>query len=173
MRKVIERVVSTAALIPFAAAMCAASAVAQQNELRSYFYDNGPVLQLDYAWSDCPWECQVVQLVCDDDGIVHLVLADLDGTTVAAWFRFDEPNRPVAELVLDEETIVLSFATLSLGDLNYTWFVALTNGYRNWLSAYAAADATSVRTPTFAIDLPSTPEDRANRAAFVEACLAM
>ena len=149
------------------------AAVAQERHFASYFYDNGPVLQLDYAWSDCPWECQVVQIVCDEDGIVHLVLADLDGTTVTDWFRFDEPNRPSAELVLDGEAIVLSFATLSLGDLNYTWFVSLTNGYRNWLSAFAAADATSIRTPTFAIDLPSTPEDRANRAAFVDACLAM
>lgn len=149
---------------------------AQEPRIQAYLYDNGRELQLDYARSDCPWECQVVIFDCSE-GLFRVRLIDLPGPQIAEWFDFldEAPTFPSAQLLLDGNPTQLNFLYLGFGDLNGAWWVELfpvTYRGDGWRSLFGAADNIAIETPVLTLDLPSTEADRSVRAAFVEACLA-
>lgn len=168
-------IVAAAAIALTASAATLASA--QEPPVAAYLYANTNTgdVTLSYARSDCPAECHVAGFVCTQGGSVKVFIADLQGRTIAEWFNLDAPNaqRPTAVLVIGATDVHLSFRSLTFGDLNGGWWVELAPHDHAWLGAFAGADRTVIRTPAFDIPLPNTTADRTNRAAFVQACLAM
>jgi len=155
-----------------------AASHAMSSEIRAHFVDYGDQLNLNYASVDCFSECPVAFVVCRADAPPELWLTALSGADMAAWLfgpAYREGFQPAVALVLDNTEVPLRASELSYGgggDMFRNWWVKLQSS-DDWLAAFGTAEATAVRSELFAIDLPSTPEDRANRAAFVEACLAM
>ena len=151
---------------------------AASSEIRSHFVDYGDQLHLIYASVDCFSECPVAFVICRADAPPEFWLAALSGADMAVWLfgpAYREGSQPGVVLLLDDTEVPLRASELSYGgggDMFQNWWVKLQSS-EDWLTAFGAAGATIVRNDVFEIELPSTPEDRAKRAAFVEACLAM
>jgi hypothetical protein len=142
--------------------------------IATHLYDNSTDLTLSFARSDCPAECHVAGLVCTAEGLLRVFLADLSGEAIMQWFRFDaaNPTFPTAELILDGESTTLNFRSLTFDDLNGAWWVELSPVEQLWMARFPTAERTVILAAALEIELPSTIEDRAVRAEFVDACLA-
>jgi len=129
---------------------------------------------LDYR---CGEECFVLRLVCSGSGHVDVTLV-LGRRDLIAWLEAtDDFAPPTADIIADGAVLPLVFSSFGIIEMTGDWFATLTWPIASSPSPIAlfgnADESVLLRSPGFDLAFPHTPEDRTNRAAFVEACLAM
>jgi len=181
--RALGRAFTTLAMIAFGSAAALA-----QNSIPA----SGPFSFLDiadeqarltyYPDASCLFECPDFRLVCGPFGRIDITLYRFTRDEIVEWMEFtDAPFAGVrAEMRFlihtDETTTPFVVWNLALADIDTAWLaetLADRRGHAEWLEAFATANEIAVETPLGRLELPSRPQDRANRAAFVEACLAM
>ena len=135
-----------------------------------------------YPNADCDPECATTRVVCSDLGRIDISVYNFTQSAVIEWMSLTEgpfvgaTAGLVFTIATDDVTTPFIVWTLSMNDFDGTWVaetIADRRGHRTWFEAFATATEVFIATPAQAIVWPNRPEDRANRAAFVEACLAM
>jgi len=135
-----------------------------------------------YPNAGCDPECATARIVCTDFGRFDISVYNFTRNDILEWVTAEDgPFTGLGEqirVVFRADGMPNSFIVwnLAMNDFNGTW-IAETFARRQadaaWLEGFAMAADIVIDTPTRTIAWPNRPEDRANRAAFVEACLAM
>jgi hypothetical protein len=135
-----------------------------------------------YPDADCDPECATAKVVCNRLGRIDIGVYNFMRDEVLEWMTATEgPFAGVGAEILFliyTDGVVTPFIVwnLAMNDFNGTWIaegIADRRGDAAWLRAFATAEEVVIETPLGPLVLPSRPEDRANRAAFAEACMAM
>lgn len=126
----------------------------------------------------------LARFVCDGPSSVTIQLW-LERDQIDAWFTQDRAGWVAADLVTDSTRTPFAIEAMTYDWLVGFWIPELAmlsagptpfpsaSATAEWLRAFAEATTISVSTPAFDILLTPAEGDPENRAAFVEACLAM
>jgi hypothetical protein len=134
-----------------------------------------------YSHPSCQPECPDVRLTCETPGRLDISVFHFNRRDIVEWIAADDPFAGVrAEMFfmfnIDGVSTPFVVWNLNLNDYDTTWIAESTiygDPMIELLRLFGRSEVAAIETPPRTITLAARTEDLANRATFVEACLAM
>lgn len=131
--------------------------------------------RMTFAYKECSDFCIVVEFECDRSGFTA-TMNYFDSVEMANWLTL-QGGAPLQvtpihlTLIRDGAEDEVPIETIVLGDGPAMYSVTAVARFvpAAWYAAFATGHLAIV-TPSLTLDLPGTPDDLANRAAFADAC---